>query len=341
VTVLGYLTVVMAPGNIVRSSTNDYKVLTNIANLLRLNFMSEGINIYILLLMLSTICWLYYFKKKGLFIKLNKFLIKLMYINFTLYILFSFFIGNIIHLCNIIYNKNMQLNQSLWDVTALGKDNRIGIIIGCIVSLICVASFLILLYVGFMAYIKEKEERVLVFSLAGMGAQIMLIIAPVYGYRTLLPTLVAWFVIILVSLAKNIESKFTGLVLFLIITFATYNIFIWTFSILLALAYLILDNSAIGKKVRILMTMILYLSSFFFTWINIKGYKENSFISKYNLEAINQLKRMDNDNQEVLKLKKYVNFEYHYLMPYESAWHMGPFKEYYNIPDETQVTFDK
>lgn len=116
-TILGYLTVVLAPGNFVRSSKQSPEIVGNIIQLFRYNFMSDKMNFFMLLLMISSIAWLISFIKKGYNKKINFLLLILMVLNSILYSAIGFFTSSIMKLANRFINENISIYSSLWEVT--------------------------------------------------------------------------------------------------------------------------------------------------------------------------------------------------------------------------------
>ena len=231
-TIIGYLTVVLSPGNRVRASKNSVNIFYNIIELFRLNFMSDGIEVYILLLMSACILWLLYFININYRKKFNKILLNLMITNFCVYSAISCFTKYITFIANKMISNEIIVTDSLYDLTSLileliygiNKNNLFGTIIYFVAILSGIFTVAVLIYLGIALYTQKSEYILFVFSIVYIGAQLMMTISPVFGYRTVLPSIISLFVIIIYSILNNWDNKYLTLLGGVISVLSTHSI---------------------------------------------------------------------------------------------------------------------
>lgn len=338
-TIIGYLTVVLAPGNFIRSSNQKAEILGNIIHLLRYNFMSDKMEIFLLILSLSAILWLICFIKRGYNKKLNFSLLILMILNFVIYLIIGFFTNNIAKLINKFINENIQLYSSLWEATSiLDSSNIFGSILWGIAALSGIFTVSVIVYEAVIIYIKDKEVTMLSFTIVAIGAQIMMIISPVYGYRTVFPSLIAWFLVITYSIINNFNNKYMLMMILICVIFSVNNKYFIIWGIIFIVLYNLVQNIKIKNIINYLFAIMIGATVVFNVYNTIVGFTENKSVHKYNLNAIEEYKNNGCDGE--LILKKANNFEYRYTMIYESEPHVSSFKKYYGLPDKTTIIFE-
>lgn len=337
-TILGYLTVVLAPGNFVRSSKQSPEIVGNIIQLFRYNFMSDKMNFFMLLLMISSIAWLISFIKRGYNKKINFLLLILMVLNSILYSAIGFFTSSIMKLANRFINENISIYSSLWEVTSrLDGSNILGAILWGIAVVSGCFTIIVLLYQGIVIYIKNKELNMLVFIIVAIGAQFMMIISPVYGYRTVFPSLIAWIIVIVYSMVNNLNNKYILPMILSSVMFSINNNYFIIIGTIFILIYTLLKKIEAINIIKCVFIIMIGYSVIFNIYNTIVGFKENVPIHEYNLKAIKEYK--DNNYEGELLLKKAKNYKYRYTMIYESEPHVSAFKEYYGLPEQTTIIF--
>lgn len=345
-TIIGYLTVVLSPGNRVRASKNSVNIFYNIIELFRLNFMSDGIEVYILLLMSACILWLLYFININYRKKFNKILLNLMITNFCVYSAISCFTKYITFIANKMISNEIIVTDSLYDLTSLileliygiNKNNLFGTIIYFVAILSGIFTVAVLIYLGIALYTQKSEYILFVFSIVYIGAQLMMTISPVFGYRTVLPSIISLFVIIIYSILNNWDNKYLTLLGGVISVLSTHSIYLLIFFIILSIA--LAKNKKLFKlTVRIATIFLVSLLTLNAIKNNFEGYKKNSVINEYNLNSIDKFKNQNNSKE--LILKKLIDDKYGYLMIYESEYHVKYFKIYYDLPENINIIFEE
>ena len=275
-TILGYLTVVLAPGNFVRSSKQSPEIVGNIIQLFRYNFMSDKMNFFMLLLMISSIAWLISFIKKGYNKKINFLLLILMVLNSILYSAIGFFTSSIMKLANRFINENISIYSSLWEVTSrLDGSNILGAILWGIAVVSGCFTIIVLLYQGIVIYIKNKELNMLVFIIVAIGAQFMMIISPVYGYRTVFPSLIAWIIVIVYSMVNNLNNKYILPMILSSVMFSINNNYFIIIGTIFILIYTLLKKIEAINIIKCVFIIMIGYSVIFNIYNTIVGFKEN------------------------------------------------------------------
>lgn len=344
VTLIGYLTVILSPGNRVRASNNPVNIFYNIIELLRINFMSDGMQIFIMLLMVSSILWLMYFFKNNNKI-LDKTLLILMWINLIVYSLIACFTEYITIVANKLIDSNIIVTSSIYELTSLilkfiyeiNTNNLFGAIIWGILVISSIFTVVVLIYISIKLYIERNQVTFITFLIVAIGAQLMMVISPVFGFRTVFPSLTALFVIIVFTFIENIENKYTLSLLFIVVTLATNNIYLFIISLLISFIN-IKDYRQLDKLCKVISILSIMIITLFVINNNIIGYKENYIINEYNLNLIKNYK--NNGQKGDLILKKSSNEKYGYLTIYESEYHIKYFKIYYDLSEETNIVFE-
>lgn len=130
-----------------RSSKQSPEIVGNIIQLFRYNFMSDKMNFFMLLLMISSIAWLISFIKRGYNKKIKFLLLILMVLNSILYSAIGFFTSSIMKLANRFINENISIYSSLWEVTSrLDGSNILGAILWGIAVVSGCFTIIVLLY---------------------------------------------------------------------------------------------------------------------------------------------------------------------------------------------------
>lgn len=343
-TIIGYLTIVLAPGNRVRISNNKSNIFYNIIEISRLN-LSDGIQIFIILLMSSVILWLIHFIKEGYNVKLNKILTTLMCINILVYSSISCFTKFITLFANKVINNSILVTDSIYELTGLvlkfiydvNINNLFGSIIWAILVISIIYTLSMLIYISIYIYKNKGETTFISFLTVAIGAQVMMIISPVYGFRTIFPTLIALFVIIIFSITENINYKYTLPLIFISVIISIGNIKLLLISVIITILYTKTNIAYSRIYVTLLILGIAFTTIFIFN-TNIQGYKENSVIHKENLESIKNYK--EKNSQGNLILKKSINKKYKYITIDESEYYLNSFKKYYDLPQEVEIIFE-
>lgn len=338
VTIIGYLTVVLAPGNFIRSSKQNPEIIGNAIQLFRYNFMSDKMKFFMLLLMISSVLWLISFIKKGYNKKLNCILMILMVLNFIVYSLISCFTSNITQLANKFISENIGVYTSLWKATSvLDGSNIFGALLWALATASGCFTVIVLLYQGIMVYIKEKNLNMIAFIIVAIGAQFMMIISPVFGYRTVFPSLIAWFIVIILSIVNNLDNKYVLPMILICTILSINNTYFNVIGLIIIMIFILYKNLKFTNMMKYLIIFMLGISVLINIQKTIVGFKENAPIHEYNINAIREYK--DNNCKGELNLKKAKNFEYRYTMIYESEPHANSFKRYYELPEVTVINF--
>lgn len=337
-TVIGYLTVVLAPGNRIRMESGKVGIFDNIVHLSRYNFMGDGMNNIILLLMVSILLWLMYFNKKRYNEKFNKLILIIMGINIIGYGILSCFTKYITILTEKILGKDIFVTNSLWELTSrLDGSNWIGVIVWLIVCISSLITILSLIYVGIILYKKERNNIVLITSILGIGAQGMMLISPIVAFRTIFATVVMWFLIIIYSVINR--EEYWVLPIVSLISFAIFpQIKFLIIGITIGALYMVLYKRKRQKEMYALAIGILGIIAIGGLVRGINGYSKNAIVHQYNEGVIRQYKR--NQNGGILYLKKAANEDYRYTMIYESEPHVNAFKTYYDLPTDVEIYWE-
>ena len=166
----------------------------------------------------------------------------------------------------------------------------------------------------------------------------MMTISPVFGYRTVLPSIISLFVIIIYSILNNWDNKYLTLLGGVISVLSTHSIYLLIFFIILSIA--LAKNKKLFKlTVRIATIFLVSLLTLNAIKNNFEGYKKNSVINEYNLNSIDKFKNQNNSKE--LILKKLIDDKYGYLMIYESEYHVKYFKIYYDLPENINIIFEE
>lgn len=337
-TIIGYLTVILAPGNLIRSSKQSPEIIGNMVQLFRYNFMSDKMYLFILLLMMSSILWLRSFIKSGYNKKINKLLTNIMIINIVIYSMITSFTTIVTKLASR-FSSNIQIFDSLWQATSLlDRNNIFGGILWAIAAISVCITIATLVYEGIIIVIKDKSMTLLSFVIVAVGAQFMMIISPIFGYRTVFPTLIVWIIVIIMSIINNLGNKYILPMILICAMLTLDNSYIKIIGILAIFIIIILKRKIHLKYINTVCIVILTALSIVNFGRLILGFKENSPIHEYNISKIEEYK--ENNFQGELNLKKAKNFEYRYTMIYESEPHVSSFKKYYGLPEDTIINFN-
>jgi hypothetical protein len=198
----------------------------------------------------------------------------------------------------------------------------------------------VLLYVAIKLYRIDRDGRILVFLLAGIGAQLMLIVSAKIAHRTLLPSLLCWIIIILISVWENIKFNFVVPILTLVVSLAIMSNYAFLLCIMLTATYLTSQKSVYKNLCIMSCFSVIAFISCFNTWTTIQGYQQNSAANEFNLKAIRKFNSSNNTDKNSIGLKKLENPLYGFLLPFNLEWTVDPFKDYYGIPDKTQLIYD-
>ncbi|MTI47816.1 MAG: hypothetical protein FH761_08240 [Firmicutes bacterium] len=315
---LGGLTVFLAPGNLIRMSIekSDNSVLDNIKNIVFKVFLYKDTQVYILLLIMCVILSLSILKKHNLFSKL------LIAINGVFFILFLNLGGKYI---------------GLMPVDIEDKYTLIIVIMGIL------AFMAGLIYVSLDKLIVEKSEIFIISLILGFGAQIMMIVSPIYGYRILLSTIILFFIPIISTIIEFKDNRYMWIMIVVILSIY----FSSTKLVLISLGLMGMEfvnnhynyrkwikniNSILAGTIIIAITF-LYISS------NINGYRTNHYAHVYNEKVIEEYFEEGAPKGITIILKKMPLYDYGWSYPYVNPYHMRVMKMYYGIDQETTVKF--
>ena len=164
-----------------------------------------------------------------------------------------------------------------------------------------------LIYVSALMMLREKEPMPLLFTLAAFGAQLMMLFSPVLGERNLLPSVLAYFAVIVYTVQR-------------------------------------LNLSAPKLKycaAAILATLFAF--SCFNITKDITGYKQNAAIHKYNIGQIHETRERNAllrtfGPPSPLCLKQASDEQYHWSPPYANPFHHKMFRLYYGL-ESVKVEF--
>jgi|LSQX01.2.fsa_nt_gb hypothetical protein len=307
----GVCSVIFAPGVFARAGAEDKVNITyNIKNLTFSIFLTKDLLVYHMIISLAVIFLLIKIRDKSLF-------------------KWSLLIGNICFVCAgiIIGYKN--------SMTFFAFDNRIKLCayLG-LVAMYCAG----LLYYAIYKIYAEKNGRNLQAVILAVGAQLMIVVAPVYGYRTLLCSVVLLFIPAISGIAENYNKKyFKGILLVVLSSYFSMPLIFFV-----ALIIIFIDIFK-DRKLRVLnkalasCTILLAIALPMYS--NINGYRTNSKYNEYNINAIREFKKQGSIATTISQ-KKMELYDYGWSYPYISDYHMLVYKMYYNIGEDVMLEFE-
>lgn len=316
---LGGLTVVLAPGTFMRAEIEgtNISVIGNLRKITDMLFLYKDMQAYNLMLLICVIFWLSLGKDK-------KFLSKVLFaLNVFFFVLILKIGGNYTTIIPIdITNKLIS-----------------------VVVLLGILTFLIgLIYLALYNLIIEKNDIVLISLILAIGAQIMMIISPVYGYRILLCTIILYFIPIIATLIKFKENQFIWWLVALMLSIYMLN----TKLILICTGLIIFEyinnqyNSSlwIKKLNSVIVVLLIVAITSISNWNNINGYKINHDAHMYNKMAIQQYLKNGSPSNEDIILKQMPLYDYGWSYPYVNPYHMKVMKMYYGIDQEVNIEYE-
>ena len=280
--VLGYLTVVLAPGTFSRfghDGINIYSFADTIKAVAMFTFYNQTAVYLHTALLLICFFWL----KEN-----NKLIRPLCFVPIAFFIL----------------------------KTKIEFDNDNLFFICVIIAVICVYLFL-LLYTYISKYIKEKNITEISFLATGFGSQLMLVLSSVIGGRTLLAAILCLCVPVIMGLHRY-KDKSILLYFVLILYLLEFNYIISLITLALFAAYKL---SKIKKHDYIISILLLAVfSSIIYSSIFI-AYYNNSQVHKYNLTAVQNYDNLRDSEIKLRKMRdEYAGVSFIYNSPYHETW---------------------
>jgi hypothetical protein len=316
---LGGLTVVLAPGTFMRAEIEgtNINIMENIKKIKEMLFLYKDMQVYNSLLLICVIFWFSLGKDK-------KFLSKVLFtLNVFFFILVLKIGGN--------YTALMPI-----DITS----KLISVVV-----LLGILTFLIgLIYLALYNLIIEKKDIILISLILAIGAQIMMIISPVYGYRILLCTIILYFIPIISTLIKFKENQYIWCLVALILSIHIIN----TKLTLICTGLIIFEyinnqyNSSLWiKKLNSVIAVLLIVAiTSIAIWNNINGYKINHNAHIYNKTAIQRYLKNGASSNDTIILKQMPLYDYGWSYPYVNPYHMKVMKLYYGIDQEVNIEYE-
>lgn len=313
---VGCLTVVLAPGTFMRAEIEgtNISIIENIKDIVKMLFLYKDMQVYNLLLLLSVIFTLK--NNKNLFSKV------LFYLNVFFFVSILLIGGN--------YTTIIPIDISNKLILAV-------VLIGILVFLVG------LVYLAVYNLIINKDDMILISFILAAGAQLMMIVSPVYGYRILLCTIILYFIPIMTTIIRFKEEPYIWLLIALILSIYITNnkLTLVSFSLLI---FEYINNKYdkflwINKANKIIVSLLIVIATLIPIWNNINGYKINHVVNKYNEMVIQEY--FDNGAlDDTIILKQMPLEDYGWSYPYVSPYHMKVMKMYYGIDMEVNIEYE-
>ncbi|HBY20494.1 MAG: hypothetical protein A2Y24_07160 [Clostridiales bacterium GWE2_32_10] len=313
---IGAATVFFAPGtfNRMQEEKDIVSILYNINQMIHVIFIYKGMYVYHMFMILSMIVWIINYKNKNM---INKLIVTFLILIFVVLLKFD---GG--------YYENLPVNTHYLKI--LGA-------VGVTILIYLLGGLSISLHTTF----KEKDDTIAISLILAVGAQLMMVISPIFDYRILLCSVILLFIPILRTLVIYRKNIYIWIFMTLIISiFMANNLLICISLLVLSFQFINhnLEEIYIWKKLRMVVICgVIFVLVGMSMFKNIKGYIVNSTVQEYNIGKIKEF--IKENNYETLTLKKVPIYEYGWSYPYESDYHMKVMKMYYRINENVQVEY--
>ena len=319
---IGAAITILAPGNFNRIGIESkMPFLTQLkyvtADLLHINFVAHASSIYYALIAVCNITWLLRYKNKK-----NLLIAAILTIGVTMQQL-------------LIY-KYPIMNQP--------TDPFMPPLANTLLLIFAAINMAAFLYTATLILRREKEQLPLIFAILGIGAQVMFVVLPVIGARTLVPSILVYFVYIAYTIqrAKKLPPTLSAVALITML-YLQYNktaiLIAAVLLLLINIGYLLTQKTILQKKhpttaAVTLLCVILCCLSLHGMLQNIKGYKGNAPAHEFNIaatEAFIQRNEGKVQKSNKLVLQKVKDENYHWSSLYDSPYHRICFEQYKDI----------